>query len=101
MSYRHRLHVWAVVRLLPGMQRAIVARYKSESDALGHANTLRRLQPDAQYRIIFDLPPDPPEPEPQPAPQPPAPPYLARSLYGSRQNPALIHQPTPRATDKP
>lgn len=80
MSYRHRLNVWAVVLLLPRMQRAIVARYKSKSDALGHLETLRRLQPSARYRVIFDLPPQPSEPQP-PFEQPPRR-YLARSLYG-------------------
>ncbi|NJL01320.1 MAG: hypothetical protein HC910_12460 [Spirulinaceae cyanobacterium SM2_1_0] len=79
MSYRNCLKVWAVVRLLPRMQRAIVARYKSESDALGHVETLRRLQPGAQYRVIFDLPPQ--QPDPQPQFEQPSQRYLARSLY--------------------
>ncbi len=80
MSYRHRLKAWAIVRLLPQMQRVTIARYKSKSDALGHVETLRRLQPSAQYRVIFDIPPQPPEPQP-PFAQPPRR-YLARSLYG-------------------
>ncbi|NJL55917.1 hypothetical protein HC928_12530 [bacterium] len=83
MSYRNRLKVWAVVRLLPRMQRAIVARYKSESDALGHVETLRRLQPDAHYRIIFDVPLEQPEPKPQPKSGQPQQRYVARSLYRS------------------
>ncbi len=79
MSYRHRLKVWAIVRLLPQMQRVTIARYKSKSDALGHLTALQHLQPGAQYQIMFDIPPDPPAPQPQPEPPPRR--YRARSLY--------------------
>ncbi|EGJ32117.1 MULTISPECIES: hypothetical protein [Moorena] len=55
MSYAERLHPWVVVRLLPQMQRVIVARFRKRSDAEGHMQALKRLMPDAQFVIIFDI----------------------------------------------
>ncbi|NEO73940.1 hypothetical protein [Moorena sp. SIO3H5] len=55
MSYSERLHPWVIVRLLPKMQRVIVARFRNRSDAEGHLQALKRLMPDAQFIIIFDL----------------------------------------------
>ena len=55
MSYSERLHPWVIVRLLPKMQRVIVARFRKRSDAEGHLQALKRLMPDAQFIIIFDL----------------------------------------------
>ncbi|WP_424098665.1 hypothetical protein [Moorena producens] len=55
MSYAERLHPWVVVRLLPKMQRVIVARFRKRSDAEGHMQALKRLMPDAQFVIIFDI----------------------------------------------
>ncbi len=55
MSYAERLHPWVVVRLLPKMQRVIVARFRKRSDAEGHMQALKRLMPDDQFVIIFDI----------------------------------------------
>lgn len=57
MPYRDRLNGWAVVRLLPNFQRVVVARFRTESDADGHCQSLRRLLPEAKFIVVFD-PPD-------------------------------------------
>lgn len=54
MTYGDRLRRWAVVRLLPNMQRVVVARFVKESDADGYATALRRLQPEAIVIVVFD-----------------------------------------------
>ncbi|NEQ83744.1 MAG: hypothetical protein F6K26_27220 [Moorea sp. SIO2I5] len=56
MSYSQRLYPWAIVRLLPQMQRVVVARFRNRSDAEGHRSALKRLMPEAEFVIIFDLP---------------------------------------------
>jgi predicted house-cleaning noncanonical NTP pyrophosphatase (MazG superfamily) len=55
MAYKQRLSLWAVIRLLPNMQREIVARFRSESDADGHLKVLRRLNPGSTFQVVFDL----------------------------------------------
>jgi len=54
MTYRDRLNHWAVIRLLPKMQRVVVARFKHRSDADGYAVLLRRLFPDGLFVVVFD-----------------------------------------------
>ncbi|MBW4657560.1 MAG: hypothetical protein KME15_02705 [Drouetiella hepatica Uher 2000/2452] len=54
MTYRDRLNHWAVIRLLPKMQRVVVARFKNRSDADGYVMTLRRLFPDGVFVVVFD-----------------------------------------------
>lgn len=54
MPYRDRLNSWAVVRLLPKLQRVVISRHRSESDADGHCQVLRRLEPDAEFIVMFD-----------------------------------------------
>ncbi|OLT60993.1 hypothetical protein [Moorena bouillonii] len=54
MTYRDRLSPWVIVRLLPNMQRVVVARFRNRSDAEGHLRRLRQLMPDAEFVIIFD-----------------------------------------------
>ncbi|NEP28539.1 MULTISPECIES: hypothetical protein [Moorena] len=56
MTYSERLYPWAVIRLLPQMQRVVVGRYRNRSDAEGHLRVLKRLMPDGEFVIIFDLP---------------------------------------------
>jgi hypothetical protein len=36
------------------MQRIVVARFHSRSDADGYATTLKRLTPDALFIVVFD-----------------------------------------------
>ncbi|NEO35853.1 MAG: hypothetical protein F6J90_05740 [Moorea sp. SIOASIH] len=56
MTYSERLYPWAIVRLLPKMQRVVVGRYRNRSDAEGHLQAIKRLMPDGEFVIIFDLP---------------------------------------------
>ncbi|NEO40510.1 MAG: hypothetical protein F6J90_30905 [Moorea sp. SIOASIH] len=55
MSYSQRLYPWALIRLLPNMQRMVVRRFRNRSDAEGHLQALKRLMPDEKFIIIFDL----------------------------------------------
>ncbi|OLT58830.1 hypothetical protein [Moorena bouillonii] len=55
MTYSQRLYPWAVVRLLPKMQRVVVARFRNRSDAEGHMEALKRLMPDGKFIIVFDI----------------------------------------------
>jgi hypothetical protein len=54
IAYKERLNSWAVARLLPDMQRVIVARFRSRSDADGHLQLLRQLIPDGCFVVVFD-----------------------------------------------
>jgi hypothetical protein len=58
VTYRGRLTPWAIARLLPNMQRIIVGRFRSRSDADGHLQCLRQLIPHASFVVVFDLEPD-------------------------------------------
>ena len=55
MTYHQQLHPWCIIRLLPKMQRLTVAWFRRRNDAEAHMQVLRRLEPTAQYEIIFDL----------------------------------------------
>lgn len=50
------LHVWAVVRLLPNMQRVVINRFRRRSDAENYLHLLRRQIYDANLTIVFDPP---------------------------------------------
>lgn len=54
MTYGDRLKRWAVIRLLPNMQRVTVARFVKRADADGYAIALRRLEPNTQIAVVFD-----------------------------------------------
>ncbi|MDY7014390.1 MAG: hypothetical protein SVX43_12470 [Cyanobacteriota bacterium] len=56
MTYRERLHPWIIVRLLPNLQRIVVGRFRSWSDADGHLKILRQLIPTAAMIAVFDPP---------------------------------------------
>ncbi|WP_416674114.1 hypothetical protein [Egbenema bharatensis] len=49
-----QLHVWAVVRLLPNMQRVVVNRFRRRGDAENYLHILRRYTPDGNFIIVFD-----------------------------------------------
>lgn len=54
-SYRDRyLNQWAIVCLLPGMQRTIVQRFHSRSNADGHLQVLRQKMPEHEFIVVFD-----------------------------------------------
>ncbi len=58
IAYLQQLYPWAIARLLPNMQRTIVGRFRSRSDAEGHLQCLRQLIPHASYVVVFDCQPD-------------------------------------------
>lgn len=47
---------WCIVRQLPDMQRAIVARFHRRNDAEGYRQILRQLLPTVNHAIVFDAP---------------------------------------------
>jgi hypothetical protein len=54
MRYEKRLKPWIVVRLLPNLQRVVVGRFRSWSDAEGHLRVLKQLLPSARLTLVFD-----------------------------------------------
>ncbi|NEP17724.1 MAG: hypothetical protein F6J97_12605 [Leptolyngbya sp. SIO4C1] len=46
-------------RLLPGLQRIVVARFRNRNDAEAHLRTLQRLIPAAKFVLLFDAPTQP------------------------------------------
>lgn len=58
MLYRDRLYPWCIIQLLPNARTLIVDRFRRRNDAEAHLKVLRRLQPDANYEIMFDAQPE-------------------------------------------
>ncbi|NJO94129.1 MAG: hypothetical protein HC820_06810 [Hydrococcus sp. RM1_1_31] len=56
MTYKECLKPWAVVRLLPNLQWAIIGRYRRRSDADGHLQLCRQRVPHIQFQVVFALP---------------------------------------------
>ena len=54
MTYLERLSPWCIVKLLPYMQRQVVARCRRRNDAEEHLRVLRRLLPSVRFAIAFD-----------------------------------------------
>jgi hypothetical protein len=54
MPYKQRLNSWIIVRLLPNLQRSVVARFRSWSDADGQIRILRQLLPSDRLIVVFD-----------------------------------------------
>ena len=54
MTYYQQLHPWCIIHLLPKMQRQVVARFRRRNDAEAHLQALHRLEPTANYEIVFD-----------------------------------------------
>lgn len=50
------MDVWAIVRQLPGMQNAIVSRFRRRSDAEECLRLLRRSMPNRSYVILYAPP---------------------------------------------
>lgn len=46
---------WVIVRWHSLTQRTVVRRFRSRNDADGHLAVLRRLMPNADLRVVFDL----------------------------------------------
>ena len=55
MSYRDRLKYWAIFRLLPTQNWAVVDRFHRYSDADGHFQFLHRAMPDVEFKIVFEV----------------------------------------------
>ena len=56
-DYRERLTPWAIVRLLPNMQRFVAGRFRTRSDADGHLQFLRQHIPNGNFIVVFDFQP--------------------------------------------
>jgi hypothetical protein len=54
MTHLERLSPCCIVKLLPNMQRQVVARCRRRNDAEEHLRDLRRLLPGAKFAIVFD-----------------------------------------------
>lgn len=54
MTYYQQLHPWCIVRFLPNLQQAIVARFRRRNDAEAHLRVLRQQGSTAEYSIVFD-----------------------------------------------
>jgi len=61
MTYFDRLHPWCIIRLLPNMQRTVVARFRYRGQAEEYLRILQRMSPEADHILVFD-PPDRPFP---------------------------------------
>ncbi len=55
MTYSDRLKHWAIVRLLPKMQRVVIERFHRRADADGHLYFLRQRIPDGIFIVVFDI----------------------------------------------
>ncbi len=55
MTYLEKLSPWCIVRLLPNMQNQVVARFRRRSDAEAHLQVLRRLIPNVNFTLIFNV----------------------------------------------
>lgn len=54
-TYSPLLAQWAIVRWLSPTQRSVVGQFRSRSDADSHLSVLRRLMPEAELQVVFDL----------------------------------------------
>lgn len=54
VTQRDRLQQWALIRLLPNMQRVVVGRFRKQVEADQQLRFLRRQLPDAEFVVIFD-----------------------------------------------
>ncbi len=55
MTYSDRLKHWAIVRLLPKMQRVVLERFRRRVDAEGHLQFLQQRIPTATFIVVFDV----------------------------------------------
>ena len=51
-----QLHVWAIVRLLPNLQRIVVNRFRRRGEAENYLQILRCSIYDTNLVIVFDPP---------------------------------------------
>ncbi|MEQ8463362.1 hypothetical protein [Coleofasciculus sp. E1-EBD-02] len=55
MNYQDKLSPWKIVRLQSNLQHVIVGRFRRRGDAEGHLRILKRMMPDLQFAIMFDV----------------------------------------------
>lgn len=55
MTYSDRLKHWAIVRLLPKMQRVVIERFRRRVDAEGHLQFLQQRSPTATFIVVSDV----------------------------------------------
>ncbi len=53
-NYRMRLHPWCIIRLLPKMQRIVVQRFRTRTQAEEYLKVLQNLMPKTIHQIVFD-----------------------------------------------
>ncbi len=53
-TYKKRLNAWAIARSIPDMERVIVARFRSRSDADGYLRHLRQEIPNSNFEVVVD-----------------------------------------------
>jgi hypothetical protein len=54
MTYFDQLHPWCLMRLLPNLQRQVIARFRRRNDAEAHMRVLRQQAPMGRYEVVFD-----------------------------------------------
>lgn len=54
-TYLTMLEPWTVVRWLAPTERTVLARFRSRNDADGYLIILRRLMPEANFMVVFDV----------------------------------------------
>jgi hypothetical protein len=55
MTYFDQLHPWCLMRLLPNLQRQVIARFRRRNDAEAHMRVLRQQAPTVSYEVVFDV----------------------------------------------
>ncbi|HEY9908759.1 MAG TPA: hypothetical protein V6D18_14270 [Thermosynechococcaceae cyanobacterium] len=55
-SYQSTLYPWCIIRLLPQMQRVVIARFRRRSEAEEFLSLVQRSNPTCSYQILFDPP---------------------------------------------
>ena len=54
MSYREQLQPWVVYRLLPNLQRLMVARFRRRGDADAYLKVMKRVTPEARFSVVYE-----------------------------------------------
>lgn len=55
MTYLEKLNPWCIMRLQTNMQNQVVAHFRRRSDAEAHLQVLRRLIPNVNFTLIFNV----------------------------------------------
>jgi hypothetical protein len=55
MNYKQQLYPWVIYRHLPNLQRLAVARFRRRNDAEEHLRIIKRLLPQAEFAIAFEV----------------------------------------------